>query len=75
MDRGRAVSATVVGSASRVLSSQECRLLHQQYKNAASIYCLNRGTKEAGEKISPLVTIKNMLSMGCKAMGMMGVVS
>ncbi len=29
---------------------------------------------EAGEKISPLVTIKNMLSMECKAMEMTGVV-
>lgn len=37
MDHGHVVSATAVGLVLRALSNQASQLLHQQYKNAASI--------------------------------------
>lgn len=74
MDLGPAVSAMAAGLASRASSKQASRLLLQQYKNAASFCCLNKGPMVAGGKISLLVTIKTMRPMACKVTEMMEVV-
>jgi len=74
MDHGHAVSATAVGLVLRASSNQASQLLHQQYKNAASICSLNKEPMEGGEKISLHVTIKTTRLMECKAMAMMEVV-